>query len=199
MNGCLNVVRMGLEKSYNVAMTDIEPLDLLRKANKGDKASYERLLLWLQEHCAVQLKKGLSRYYNFPQQALDDITQEVLISFHETHQTFDENRPLLPWINTMIRHKMIDFIRRKDFVVVMTGTDVEVLKGRWILEEEEENKSDDLLQLIERLPPDQVQILKLAKIEGYSSKEIAKELNLSDSNVKVIIHRAMKMLKKLSF
>jgi RNA polymerase sigma-70 factor (ECF subfamily) len=189
---------MGPEKSYNHSMIEIDPLDLLRNANKGDRAAYEKLLLWLESHCKVQLKKGLSRYYSFPQQAFDDITQEVLISFHETHQTFDETRPLLPWVNTIIRHKMIDFIRRKDFIVVMTGTDIEVLKGEWLLEEEEDDKSQDLLALIERLPADQVDILKLAKIEGYSSKEIAKELNLSDSNVKVIIHRAVKMLKKLS-
>lgn len=180
-------------------MTVLEPLELLRKSNQGDKASYEKLLLWLQGHCKIQLKKGLSRYYSFPEQALDDITQEVLISFHETHQTFNETRPLLPWINAIIRHKMIDFIRRKDFVVVMTATDIEVLKGKWLIEEQEDDMSGDLYQLIERLPADQFEILKLAKIEGYSSKEIAKELNLSDSNVKVIIHRAVKMLKKLSF
>jgi len=175
-----------------------DPLTLLIKANEGDKLSYEKLLLWLDEHSHAQLKKGLSRYYNFPREAFDDITQDVLITFHHSHQTFDTKRPLLPWINSIIRHKMIDFMRRKDFVVMMNGADIEILKGSWIIEDEATDEADELLKLIEELPQQQYEVLKLAKIEGYSSKEIAKELNLSDSNVKVILHRAVKQLKKLA-
>jgi RNA polymerase sigma-70 factor (ECF subfamily) len=177
---------------------ELTPLELLIRANTGDKLSYERLLEWLDGHCHLQLKKGLSRYYHFPKEAFDDITQDVLITFHTSHQTFDISRPLLPWINSIIRHKMIDFIRKKDFVVMMSGPDIEILKGSWIIEEESENlDSPDLMKLIESLPPQQYEILKLAKIEGYSSKEIAAELNLSDSNVKVSLHRAIMKLKKL--
>ena len=178
---------------------ELTPLELLIRANNGDKSSYESLLSWLNHHSHLQLKKGLSRYYNFPKEAFDDITQEVLITFHTTHQTFDTNRPLLPWVNAIIRHKMIDFMRRKDFVVMMTGTDIEILKGSWIIEDETtSDDSNDLMKLIEELPGQQYDILKLAKIEGYSSKEIAKELKLTDSNVKVTLHRAVKKLKKLA-
>lgn len=178
---------------------ELTPIELLIRANNGDNVSYERLLGWLNDHCQLQLKKGMSRYYNFPKQAFDDITQDVLITFHTTHQTFDCNRPLLPWINAIIRHKMIDFMRRKDFVVMMNGPDIEILKGSWIIEEDfSVSDSSDLLKLIEELPSQQYEILKLAKIEGYSSKEIAQELNLTDSNVKVALHRAIKKLKKLA-
>jgi RNA polymerase sigma-70 factor (ECF subfamily) len=174
--------------------------ELLIEANKGNQASYERLLLWLSEHCKTQLKNGLSRYYNFPKEAFDDITQEVLITFHTIHQTYDSSRPLLPWINSIIRHKMIDFIRKKDFVVMMNGPDIEILKGSWIIDDENVSvaNADHLKIIIQTLPSEHYEILKLSKIEGYSSKEIARELNLTDSNVKVTLHRMLKKLKKLA-
>jgi RNA polymerase sigma-70 factor (ECF subfamily) len=175
------------------------PIDLLLKSNQGDQVAYESLLKWLNEHCHQQLKSGTSRYYNFPKEAFDDISQDVLLTFHTSHQTFDTSKPLLPWVNAIIRHKMIDFMRKKDFVVMMSGPDIEILKGSWIIEEElAQTDTADLSQLMESLGQQQYEILKLAKIEGYSSKEIAQELNLSDSNVKVSLHRTLKKLKKLA-
>ncbi len=180
-------------------MTYTQPVDLLILAHKGDSRAYAELLSWLATHCHQQLRRGLKNYYNFPAQSFDDVTQEVLITFHQTHQSFDETRPLLPWINSIIKHKMIDFIRRKDFVVSMTRIDLDIFQEIWSFDDENEFlENKDLLVLIETLPEQQKKILMLSKIEGFSSKEIAKKLELSDSNVKVIIHRAIKELQKLA-
>lgn len=171
---------------------------LLIRANQGDKIAYQELLSELLAHTLKQLRRGLYQYKNFPPQAFDDIAQEVLITFHQTHQTFDTTRPLTPWVNTMIKYKMIDFLRKKDFTVQMNGVDIDTFKEIWSIDEESEALDEnEFVKLLEKLSPQQVQVLKLAKLEGFSSKEIATKLNLSDSNVKVIIHRAMKELKTL--
>lgn len=176
----------------------IDALELLLSANAGNKAAYAELLSWLSKHAEVQIKINLRNYYNFPAQGIDDIIQDVLITFHQTHQTFDPSRPLLPWINAIIKYKAIDFLRRKEFRVTMTAAEVETIKEKWHKDDEEEDKQEELIRLIESLPAEQKEVLKLAKLEGFSGKEIALKLNLSESNVKVIIHRAIKQIKKIT-
>lgn len=172
-------------------------VQLLRRSNAGDSEAYHQLLSWLNEHALKQIRQALKSYASFPREAFDDICQDVLITFHQVHQTFDLERPFLPWINTIIRHKTIDFIRRKEFKAVMSSVDVEIIRETFAIEEDEARLGkEELLKLIDQLPHQQQQVLTLAKLEGHSSKDIALKLNLSDSNVKVMIHRAIKELKR---
>ena len=171
---------------------------LILRSFSGDKAAYSELLTWLQEHCQGQLKMGLLTYHNFPRELKLDITQEVLWAFHQTHQTFDTSRSIYPWINALIRHKTIDFIRRKDFRVNMTGVDIEVVQNSWSTEDEDPIESQDVMKLLHTLPSKQAEIVRLSKIEGYSNKEIASDLKMTESNVKVSIFRALKVLKKIA-
>ena len=174
------------------------PLDLLKMANNGDQNAYRELLEWLARHARAQIKFNLKKYYQFPDQSIDDIVQDVLITFDQTHQSFDTLRPFLPWINTIIRYKTIDFIRKKEFKATMTSVDIVTIAELWAIEDYEHPESDFFLEILEYLPKDQCNILKLAKIEGYSGREISEKLNISESNVKVIIHRAIKELKKIA-
>lgn len=179
-------------------LSEEQILSLLVRSFSGDRKAYSDLLSWLQEHSLKQLKVGLQKYHNFPQELMLDITQDIMISFHQTHQTFDISRPFLPWINSMIRYKTIDFIRRKDFRVIMSGIDIESIKKQWIEDNDTNSlEAGELFKSLDSLPEKQAQILKLSKIEGYSNKEIASELKMTESNVKVTIFRSLKFLKKI--
>lgn len=173
-------------------------LHLLLMANAGDRLAYKELLEWLQKHCLTQVSSALRIYNDFPKELIKDISQEVLITFHQTHQSFDTKRPFLPWINTLIRYKSIDFLRKKDFRVQMSGVDLDLIAETWPgADEKDPVETEEFMILIEELPPKQSRILKLSKLEGLTNKEIAQELNMSESNVKVSIHRAISFLKKL--
>lgn len=174
----------------------INPLQLLNLANDGDKEAYGELLDWLANHARSQININLRKYRQFPTQSIDDIVQDVLIAFHQTHQSFDTQKPLLPWLNSIIRYKSIDFIRRKEFRTTMTAVELATIEEIWIIDENED--SDLFLEILESLPEDQCNLLKMAKIEGCTGKEISLRLNISESNVKVMIHRAVKELKRLS-
>lgn len=43
----------------------------------------------------------------------------------------------------------------------------------------------------------QREILKMAKIHGYSIREISEKTGLSESNVKVIVHRSVQKIRKV--
>ena len=53
----------------------------------------------------------------------------------------------------------------------------------------------DIEQALQDLPEDQRIIFQRMKIEGYTAKEVAKEMDMSVSAVKVSAHRTAKKLK----
>jgi RNA polymerase sigma factor (sigma-70 family) len=55
----------------------------------------------------------------------------------------------------------------------------------------------DIEQALGSLPTQQSDVFKKVKIEGYTAKEVANEMGMSVSAVKVSAHRTMKRLKKI--
>ena len=53
----------------------------------------------------------------------------------------------------------------------------------------------ELTKAVNRLPKGMKQVVELRFISGLSSKQVAFELDLSESNVRVIQYRALKKLK----
>ncbi len=167
---------------------------LLKEANRGSRDSYNLLLNQVSVYCHRELTLDLGHIY--PAQNIEDITQEVLLAFHTAHQTLDEKIDLEKWIKSIIRIKTDEFLTSKDFILLVDGEEAEMLKGSWILENQQADLNE-VLSLFEKLSPHQFEILTLSKVEGFSTKEIADHLNLSDSNVRVIIHRAVKQIRGL--
>jgi RNA polymerase sigma-70 factor (ECF subfamily) len=62
---------------------------------------------------------------------------------------------------------------------------------------EERELSDSLRKALTRLPTRQAEIFWLHDVEGWSHEEIARELNISNPNVRVSLHRARAGLRVL--
>ncbi|MBP6686340.1 MAG: RNA polymerase sigma factor, partial [Lacibacter sp.] len=58
-------------------------------------------------------------------------------------------------------------------------------------------KLADLMQMVQQLPAGQRTIFNLYLVEGYSHKEIASMLDISESGSKSQLHRAKQFLKIL--
>ncbi len=57
--------------------------------------------------------------------------------------------------------------------------------------------TDDILKIIQTLPPNQRNVFNLAVIDGYSHQEIAKLLNIAESSSRTFLMRARKTLQHL--
>src|SRR3546814_20734998 len=79
--------------------------DLMRSAQKGDKAAYARLL----GEVSPLLRQVVQRRYYFLQPPdIEDIVQEILLSLHIARATSDPQRPFLPWLMAIARNSMAD-------------------------------------------------------------------------------------------
>lgn len=151
----------------------------------GNKEAYTAFL----ELCSLISKK----YLNFlggkqdGSQTLEDIAQEVLLSIHEKKHTYHPERPILPWLYAIVRHRYIDFYRAQKRAPRTIELTDEMSDERAPLLELEE--------ILAMLSPRQRELLLLVKVDGATYGEAAQALNLSLPSVKVNLHRILKTLK----
>jgi RNA polymerase sigma-70 factor, ECF subfamily len=161
---------------------------LMAKAQDGDSHSYNLLLSELAPHIRSFCRQKVG-YLDLS----DDVVQEALIAIHRFRHTYDPKRPFIPWLNTIVRNKVIDNLRSRHRVM-----------NREILSQESVDsavavaavQTQDLNKYLGELPPEYREPLRLLKLEEYSVDEVASQLRITSSAVKMRVHRALKILKK---
>ncbi len=155
-------------------------------AQAGDRDSYARLL--------DELGDAITGYLRARFGALDfveDCVQECLIAIHAARHTYDPRRAFRPWLFAIVRHKTIDMLRsRTAYRRMLDGTDVQ--DDAAAAEAELESA-----QLLRALAPTHREALTLTKIIGLSISEAALQLGISESAMKVRVHRGLGAMRKL--
>lgn len=165
---------------------------MMRKALGGDQAAYAELL----RETARLLRPFLSRRIGFEGDA-DDVLQEILVSIHKARHTYDGNRPYKPWMYAIAKFRLQDYLRVHYADQLRHAEDIDDLENIFGADVTEpaisyESISGEVL----KLPEKQATILRLIHQEGYTSKEVATTLGMTESAVKVAAHRAYKVLRQ---
>lgn len=177
-----------------MAVTEEELAELMRKALNGDEMAYRRFLGAVAPRLRENARRQLSRG-NFVQADCEDIVQETLLAIHTKRQTWDQTRPISPWLSAIARHKFIDHLRRKGGGIHVPIEDVaETLPSGESLPEANGRDIDIMLG---RLNSRQQSVVRSVSIEGTSVKETAQRLGMSEGAVRVTLHRSLRMLSTL--
>ncbi len=163
-------------------------------ALRGDGVAYEKVLKKLSQLLRGYLQKSINPRFRSVEK-VEDLVQEVLFALHRKRDLYDQAQPFLPWVYTIARYKLIDSFRAEkrqpEFVEWLEKFDslafVEIPKMF------EEQQGDELLQ---GLNDQQKEVLRLAKVEELPLHEIALQLNMSLSAVKVTVHRSLKFVRR---
>ena len=112
-------------------------------------------------------------------------------------QQYDRKRgSLYTWIRILIINSCLDFIKQKEKIEsgkeLEEGMDVAIPAG--VLEKLE---ADELLSMIRRLPPASAAVFNLFAIEGFSHKEIAAMMRISEGTSKWHLSEARKKLQSM--
>src|ERR1700732_2811729 len=86
--------------------------EAMRAERRGEAVVYERMLKDLASALRRSLAPRLVRV-GFGAHETEDLVQEILIGPHTKAQTWDPARPFLPWLHTITRYKLIDFMRHR--------------------------------------------------------------------------------------
>lgn len=126
-----------------------------------------------------------------------DCVQDVYSDLWSKRDTIETGIPPLPFVLTMVRNNCLDRLKARS-----REGDEESLET--LLDHNTENQIDaasDLnavLQMIEKLPPDQKTVLRLRTIDGLEIEQIQELTHFSRENIYTLLSRARKTLKELT-
>jgi RNA polymerase sigma-70 factor (ECF subfamily) len=169
--------------------------EAMRAERRGDAVAYERMLKEVATAQRRSLAPRLVRVGLGAHEA-EDLVQEILIGLHRKRHTWDPARPFLPWLHTITRYKLIDFMRhhRGD-----TRRRVDLALEDWVeIVESPADEADCSTWEVDRhlavLPVSQRKIVRAIAVEGASVRNVARGLATSEGAVRVTLHRAIRRL-----
>ncbi len=170
--------------------TDLETL--MRKALDGDKRAYADLLRETARFKRPFLRKKLSL-----ENEVDDLLQEILLSIHKARHTYDGLRPYKPWAYAIAKFRLLDFLRIHYADRLRSAVEVSEVENT-LQGDVTECRIDyeSINKEICKLPEKQALILQMMHQEGYTTKEVAEKIGMTETAVKVAAHRAHKALKQ---
>ena len=123
----------------------------------------------------------------------EDVVQETMIRAWKAQDSLLDEGAAKPWFLTIIRREYARTFERKRFVTV----DVEELiaKEEPMLAAADDQELMELRAAIFKLPDDYREPLVMQVLMGYSTAEIAAELELSNAAVLTRLFRARKQLR----
>ena len=182
----------------SVALADMKAAEqrlraLLLQGMEGDAQAYQAFLKGLSTHLRAFLRRRLS---SLPDD-IEDLVQDILLAVHNQRHTYRPDQPLTAWVNAMARYKLIDLLRSRsgrealhdlidDDMALFATNDHDAADAR-----------RDVNSLLNQLPDNQRLPIVHTKLEGLSVTEAAAATGMSESAIKVGVHRGMKALAAL--
>ncbi len=161
----------------------------------GDEASYKALLKKLGAYLRAYFKGQLLRIDRGEADA-EDLVQETLIALHTRRHTYDRSQLLSPWVYAIARYKLIDYLRRCK--ATNMNVPVEEAEGVFALDDATNVESGlDMEKLLAQLSPKTRQAVQFVKLDGLSVSDAAARSGMSQSAIKVSVHRGLKALSVL--
>ena len=182
----------------SVALADMKAAEQRLRAQllqgmEGDAQAYQAFLKGLSTHLRAFFRRRLS---TLPDD-IEDLVQDILLAVHNQRHTYRPDQPLTAWVNAMARYKLIDLLRSRsgrealhdpidDDLALFAANDHEAADAR-----------RDVNKLLQQLPDSQRLPIVHTKLEGLSVTEAAAVTGMSESAIKVGVHRGMKALAAL--
>lgn len=160
---------------------------------------------WINAYSDYLFNYTISRVNN--REIAKDLVQDTFIAALKSMKNFKGEATERTWLIAILKRKIIDYYRKINSnkgkaEVRMTYNTLEN-EGDWLEERiadpfdktaqddlENIELGDAIYSCLEKLPKKQAQVFKMKTILNYETKAICNELNITASNLWVIIHRA---------
>ena len=144
-------------------------------------------------NCVDEYSNGVYRFIVKNIRSTQDAEDIVQSAFEKLWVNRERVTPLKAksYLYTVAYHQMIDVIRKEN----KKPTTNEFIDVDQVTHQTSSELKQNLLSAINQLNPTQKSLVLLKDYEGYSYQEIGEITNLSESQVKVYLHRARLFLK----
>jgi RNA polymerase sigma-70 factor (ECF subfamily) len=180
--------------------------ELLQRYTQGDEAAFREIV----NRYRNSLYAFLRQFLNQPD-LVDDVFQETFLQLFTSRESFDQSRPLRPWLFTIAANKAKDALRkaqRTSAVPIGTLTESEDMSFDEMLntlgsdtavpydEVERNETATRVSEVIGNMPENLREILILAYFNRFSYKQMAEILSIPIGTVKSRLHTAVARFAK---
>jgi RNA polymerase sigma factor (sigma-70 family) len=160
---------------------------MMRAGLAGDAAAYRALLMAITPFVRAVVRRAL------PSGVADaeDVVQDVLLAVHLKRGTWDPALPLAPWLAAVTRHKAIDALRRAGSRTTVPLDDLADVLAE---PAPPEHAQGDAARMLAALPERARRIVTAMTLEERTAAEVGRELQMTETAVRVALHRALKGL-----
>lgn len=193
-----------METTINQPKIKDEDTDLILRIQNGETHLYEELLA-----------KYETRIYNFGLRMCKDISdaedlvQETFINIFKYLPGFRMESKFKNWAykiaaSVCMKIKRKNNVKDKDIsmedIIPDTEKEISASIPSWVNQPVHalmnKEMSEEIKKEIDNLPPSYRIVLVLRDMEGFSTKEVSEIANISESNVKVRLHRARSFVRE---
>ncbi len=175
--------------------------ELLARYGAGDELAFRELVTRYKNSLYAFLRQFLNR-----QDLVEDVFQETFLQLYTSRASFDQSRPLRPWLFTIAANKAKDALRKRQrtaAIPIGTIADSDDLSFGDVLNaitSDSTTPSDNLErtemalrveQVMANMPENLRQILTLAYFNKFSYKQMADILSIPIGTVKSRLHTAV--------
>ena len=177
---------VGFQSLNRSPMSDEQLIsDCLAGKPSAQKALYERFSRKMMGVCM--------RYADSYEEA-QDVLQDAFVKVFEKLGTYSGNGSFEGWVRRIFVNTSLDHYRKSKMERQMQDIDdvgYALASGEDIISDITAN---DMLEILKKIPPGYRMVFNLYVIEGYSHKEIAEELNITENTSKSQFSRARTFL-----
>jgi RNA polymerase sigma-70 factor (ECF subfamily) len=156
-----------------------------------DRSSVDRQLVAKYEGPLLRVAVGILR----DRERARDVVQDTFVKACEVEVDGSDPR-LRRWLFTVCRNRAIDVLRRESRLgQALTDLDT-VPELAAMPRAEDERAIGEVFDQVARMSPRKSRVLELRFREGYSYRRIAEVTGMSVSHVGVVIHKAIRTLRK---
>jgi RNA polymerase sigma-70 factor (ECF subfamily) len=167
---------------------------LVRRAQNGSVSAIREL--YLSHHQQI-FRFIWSRVYDH--ELAEDLTGEVFIRMLKNLSTYEyRSLPFRAWLYGIARNLVIDHYRKKNPGTTISLDEItgERAAGESLEERTEQTmKFEQVQQMLERINPDEREVVELRFLAGLSLKETALATNKTVAAVKALQHRGLVSLR----
>ena len=183
-------------KGPNVGRLDDATLsDLMRAGLAGNKDAYRSVfhsIVPVLMHMIARMAPAL------PPDQREDIVQDILTSVHSKSHTWQQTRPILPWIHAIARYRLIDHFRKQkrgaEYIVEIDSDRLEQIADTPLYEP---HQKLDLERGVARLEGQAELVVRSIALDGKDIRQTSLETGISENAVRIVYHRGLKQLRAL--
>lgn len=169
----------------------ISESDLIDGCIQGDRRMQEELY----RRFSPRMYAVCLRYAGNAEEA-EDILQEGFVKIFKKLDSFRREGSFEGWVRRIFVNTAIEHFRRKRYLMPVTEKEENTLEGKYtgVLDELAEK---DILALVQELSPGYRTVFNMYVVEGYTHKEIADMLGISEGTSKSQLSRAKVILQEM--